>query len=73
MASRSIFKRSEDATEPVSSSTNTTKLSPVVVFAHGAGSPSSSEWMIRWRDKLEKLLEAVEVITFDLPMSARSL
>lgn len=24
------------------------KLSPVVVFAHGAGAPSSSDWMIRF-------------------------
>ncbi|CAM9002378.1 unnamed protein product [Rhodiola kirilowii] len=71
MASRPASKRrrteTKDATEPVSSSTNTTKLRPVVVFAHGAGAPSSSEWMIRWRDKLEKSLEAVEVITFDYP------
>ncbi|CAM8951272.1 unnamed protein product [Rhodiola kirilowii] len=47
MGSRPVSKRSEDATEPVSSSANTTKLRPVVVFAHGVGSPSSSEWMIR--------------------------
>ena len=27
--------------------TSAEKLSPVVVFAHGAGAPSSSDWMIR--------------------------
>lgn len=25
------------------------KLSPVVIFAHGAGAPSSSDWMLRLR------------------------
>ncbi|KAL6986378.1 hypothetical protein U1Q18_019744 [Sarracenia purpurea var. burkii] len=43
------------------------KLPPVVVFAHGAGAPSSSDWMIRWKDMLAKGLEAVEVVTFDYP------
>lgn len=28
-------------------SSSVNRLSPVVVFAHGAGAPSSSEWMIR--------------------------
>lgn len=46
------------------------KLSPVVVFAHGAGAPSSSDWMIRWKDKLGKALNAVEVVTFDYPYIA---
>ncbi|CAM8980320.1 unnamed protein product [Rhodiola kirilowii] len=88
MASRPASKRrrteTKDATEPVSSSTNTTKLRPVVVFAHGAGAPSSSEWMIRWicacfyyvypgsgygEISWKKSLEAVEVITFDYPYS----
>ncbi|GLU05953.1 hypothetical protein SLE2022_230250 [Rubroshorea leprosula] len=41
--------------------------SPVVVFAHGAGAPSSSDWMIRWKDMLKKALSAVEVVTFDYP------
>lgn len=44
--------------------------SPVVIFAHGAGAPSSSDWMIRWKDKLKKSLSAVEVITFDYPYIA---
>ncbi|XP_010545216.1 PREDICTED: KAT8 regulatory NSL complex subunit 3 [Tarenaya hassleriana] len=41
--------------------------SPVVVFAHGAGAPSSSDWMIKWKHMLKKALQAVEVITFDYP------
>lgn len=41
--------------------------SPVVVFAHGAGAPSSSDWMIRWKDMLAEALNAVEVVTFDYP------
>lgn len=46
------------------------KKSPVVVFAHGAGAPSSSDWMLRWKGMLAKGLEAVEVITFDYPYLA---
>ncbi|CAN0908788.1 KAT8 regulatory NSL complex subunit 3 [Linum grandiflorum] len=41
--------------------------SPVVVFAHGAGAPSSSEWMIRWKELLKNSIDAVEVVTFDYP------
>ncbi|KAJ0105124.1 hypothetical protein Patl1_17546 [Pistacia atlantica] len=41
--------------------------SPVVVFAHGAGAPSSSDWMIKWKDMLGKALNAAEVVTFDYP------
>ncbi|KAI3505288.1 hypothetical protein L1887_27335 [Cichorium endivia] len=41
--------------------------SPVVVFAHGAGAPSSSEWMIRWKNLLADALKATEVVTFDYP------
>ncbi|CAH8368679.1 unnamed protein product [Eruca vesicaria subsp. sativa] len=44
--------------------------SPVVVLAHGAGAPSSSHWMIRWKDMLKKSLAAVEVVTFDYPYIA---
>ncbi|XP_068644535.1 uncharacterized protein [Aristolochia californica] len=43
------------------------RSSPLVVFAHGAGAPSSSEWMIRWKEMLGKALHAVEVVTFDYP------
>ncbi|KAJ4823153.1 hypothetical protein Tsubulata_016390 [Turnera subulata] len=42
-------------------------LAPVVVFAHGAGAPSSSDWMIRWKEMLKNALGAVEVVTFDYP------
>jgi hypothetical protein len=42
---------------------------PWFLFAHGAGAPSSSPWMRRWRDYLRAL---GEVITFDYPyMQAR--
>ncbi|KAD1599180.1 hypothetical protein E3N88_42577 [Mikania micrantha] len=41
--------------------------SPVVVFAHGSGASSTSEWMIRWRNLLANALNAVEVVTFDYP------
>ncbi|KAK7318116.1 hypothetical protein RJT34_02814 [Clitoria ternatea] len=43
------------------------KLSPVVVFAHGAGAPSSSDWMQRWKNMLREALHAVDVVTFDYP------
>ncbi|CAA2965737.1 KAT8 regulatory NSL complex subunit 3 isoform X2 [Olea europaea subsp. europaea] len=44
--------------------------SPLVVFAHGAGAPSSSDWMVRWKGVLAKALNAVEVVTFDYPYIA---
>ncbi|KAL7122856.1 hypothetical protein ACP275_01G070200 [Erythranthe tilingii] len=44
--------------------------SPVVVLAHGAGAPSSSDWMVRWKAMLAKALNAVEVVTFDYPYIA---
>ena len=38
----------DDAFETLlATSSSVNRLSPVVVFAHGAGAPSSSEWMIR--------------------------
>ncbi|XP_060206876.1 uncharacterized protein LOC132634805 [Lycium barbarum] len=43
------------------------KKSAVVVFAHGAGAPSTSDWMIRWKEMLTKALNAAEVVTFDYP------
>lgn len=46
---------------------NYNRNSPVVVFAHGAGAPSTSEWMTRWRNLLANALNAVEVVTFDYP------
>ncbi|KAG6579551.1 KAT8 regulatory NSL complex subunit 3-like isoform X1 [Cucurbita moschata] len=51
----------------LATSSSVNRLSPVVVFAHGAGAPSSSEWIIRWKDMLGKALHAVEVVTFDYP------
>ncbi|KAI3713544.1 hypothetical protein L1987_72122 [Smallanthus sonchifolius] len=45
----------------------TNRNSPVVVFAHGAGAPSTSEWMIRWKNLLANALNAVEVVTFNYP------
>ncbi|KAL6865239.1 hypothetical protein ACP4OV_016390 [Aristida adscensionis] len=43
------------------------KRQPVVVFAHGAGAPSSSDWMVHWKEMVEDALDAVEVVTFDYP------
>ncbi|XP_020546892.1 KAT8 regulatory NSL complex subunit 3 isoform X3 [Sesamum indicum] len=43
---------------------------PVVVFAHGAGAPSSSDFMVRWKGMLAKALNAVEMVTFDYPYIA---
>ncbi|CAM0957364.1 unnamed protein product [Alopecurus aequalis] len=40
---------------------------PVVVFAHGAGAPSSSDWMTHWKEMLKDALDAVEVVIFDYP------
>ncbi|CAL5437651.1 unnamed protein product [Camellia sinensis] len=65
----------DNAEAPIDSSQNdskkkkkkTTTMPPLVVFAHGAGAPSSSDWMIRWKGKLAKGLQAVEVVTFDYP------
>ncbi|KAK7251415.1 hypothetical protein RIF29_34589 [Crotalaria pallida] len=41
--------------------------SPVVLFAHGAGAPSSSDWMQRWKTMLKEALHAADVVTFDYP------
>ncbi|KMT11934.1 hypothetical protein BVRB_5g098980 [Beta vulgaris subsp. vulgaris] len=51
-------------------SSNLEELSPLVVFAHGAGAPSTSDWMIRWKEMLGEALHAVEVVTFDYPYLA---
>jgi len=37
---------------------------PFFLFAHGAGAPSSSAWMVAWRDRLATL---GDVVTFDYP------
>ncbi|KAL5065294.1 hypothetical protein RYX36_027031 [Vicia faba] len=43
------------------------QMSPVVIFAHGAGAPSSSDWMQRWKSMLMETLHAADVVTFDYP------
>ncbi|WOH12274.1 hypothetical protein DCAR_0831776 [Daucus carota subsp. sativus] len=59
----------EDKEQPVEVKTRkgSRDKAPVVVFAHGAGAPSTSDWMIRWKELLAKALSAVEVVTFDYP------
>jgi predicted alpha/beta-hydrolase family hydrolase len=39
-------------------------MSPLIVFAHGAGAPSASAWMRAWARRLAAL---GEVVTFDYP------
>jgi predicted alpha/beta-hydrolase family hydrolase len=41
--------------------------SPLILFAHGAGAPSHSGWMVAWADRLRSL---GEVVTFDYPYMA---
>lgn len=45
-------------------------MRPLFVLAHGAGAPSSSEWMRGWQARLETL---GEVASFDYPYMARGL
>jgi uncharacterized protein len=40
---------------------------PLILFAHGAGAPSRSGWMVAWADRLRAL---GEVVTFDYPYMA---
>ncbi|KAK9067948.1 hypothetical protein SSX86_012059 [Deinandra increscens subsp. villosa] len=66
----SMVTRSQSSSVKIRSDDNNNKnrnSPPVVVFAHGAGAPSSSEWMIRWKNLLHDSLNAVEVVTFDYP------
>src|SRR5947207_705663 len=37
---------------------------PMLLFAHGAGAPSSSGWMVAWRERLATL---GDVVAFDYP------
>jgi predicted alpha/beta-hydrolase family hydrolase len=39
-------------------------MKPLVLFAHGAGAPSSSSWMRGWADRLRSV---ADVVTFDYP------
>ncbi|XP_073042821.1 uncharacterized protein [Primulina eburnea] len=58
----------EEGAQKICAITKKADQSPVViVFAHGAGAPSSSDWMRRWKDMLAEALNAVEVVTFDYP------
>ncbi|CAL0313331.1 unnamed protein product [Lupinus luteus] len=58
-------RRSKDA--EIESSSTIQNSSPVVIFAHGAGAPSSSDWMQRWKTMLKEALHAVDVVAFDYP------
>ncbi|ESQ46756.1 hypothetical protein EUTSA_v10028271mg [Eutrema salsugineum] len=48
MEAKKRRRRNEESEKP---------CSPVVVFAHGAGAPSSSGWMIRWKEMIKKTLD----------------
>ncbi|KAL5989282.1 hypothetical protein ACLOJK_010172 [Asimina triloba] len=72
MASRPLKRRRNEEEEGGErgeghSSPRKDSTSPLVVFAHGAGAPSSSDWMIRWKELLRNAVNAVEVVTFDYP------
>ncbi|XP_010925754.2 uncharacterized protein [Elaeis guineensis] len=60
-------RRKDQSEEKAAEEAPRTGSSPVVVFAHGAGAPSTSEWMVRWKEMLDEALDAVEVVTFDYP------
>nr|GEY68383.1 KAT8 regulatory NSL complex subunit 3 [Tanacetum cinerariifolium] len=64
---RSSSRITRSQTQPGKMKINEINNSPVVVFAHGAGAPSSSDWMIRWKNLLADALHAIEVVTFDYP------
>ncbi|XP_026424799.1 KAT8 regulatory NSL complex subunit 3-like [Papaver somniferum] len=59
--------RKDDQIEDIPIESSHPKRYPLVVFAHGAGANSSSEWMKRWKDMMGKALLAVDVVTFDYP------
>lgn len=60
-------RRRQSKDNQIESSTPLKQLSPVVIFAHGAGAPSSSDWMLRWKSMLKETLHATDVVTFDYP------
>ncbi|KAF8412133.1 hypothetical protein HHK36_000089 [Tetracentron sinense] len=60
-------RRRKNHSEEDSADASLHEIPPLVLFAHGAGAPSTSDWMIRWKDMLGKALHAVEVVTFDYP------
>lgn len=43
-------------------------VNPLILLAHGAGAPSSSDWMVGWRERLGSV---GEVHAFDYPYMAR--
>ncbi|KAG6493258.1 hypothetical protein ZIOFF_048236 [Zingiber officinale] len=66
-ASPSSKRRRQGHRDKTFSESSATKgNTPLVVFAHGAGAPSTSEWMLRWKKKIEEELNAI-VVTFDYP------
>ncbi|XP_042505161.1 KAT8 regulatory NSL complex subunit 3 [Macadamia integrifolia] len=62
-----LKRRRKEQNEAESAGASIQKISPLVVLAHGAGAPSTSDWMLRWKEMLGKSLDAVEVVTFDYP------
>lgn len=54
--------RSADA--PASITRSTKRRRPLLLFAHGAGASSGSDWMVGWS---ERLREVGDVVTFDYP------
>lgn len=52
--------------------TDTVSLPPVIVFAHGAGGNSSSDFMVKWKSLISKAINAVEVVTFNYPFASGS-
>ncbi|KEH21210.1 putative KAT8 regulatory NSL complex subunit 3/Testis-expressed sequence 30 protein [Medicago truncatula] len=60
-------RRRQSKDNEIESSTPLKQPSPVVIFAHGAGAPSSSDWMLRWKSMLKETLHAADVVTFDYP------
>ncbi|XP_026411789.1 KAT8 regulatory NSL complex subunit 3-like isoform X1 [Papaver somniferum] len=65
--SESKRRRKDDQIEDIPNESSHPQKYPLVVFAHGAGANSSSEWMKRWKDMMGKALLAVDVVTFDYP------
>eukprot|EP01018_Ginkgo_biloba_P004488 Gb_07873 [translate_table: standard] len=67
MESARPSKRSRGNDETLNVNAPSPGQQPLLVFAHGAGAPSTSEWMIRWKKMLASATGAVEVVTFDYP------
>lgn len=63
-------KRDEESKGVQPSKKARTHKPPLIVFAHGAGAPSTSEWMRRWKELLSSSTGAADVVTFDYPYCA---